>query len=541
MESEILFSKLWNRHPNTRGAVESHPPLPLPLPSLPLFCFLQMGKKHSLGALFFLPTPNHLNENMISLSSPTQHSSRGRLLLLSLSFLFVLLVLNEFNPSSPSFLLPSTTTTTTTAATFVGEQRTLSVCDSSASRMRNDSSTWRVGEKKGETEWRISEDHPWIKAKERSKVMLATSQAGNDEIFTSFLHTLAQLMPQTNIRAYAPDFLFDYKTVFDQLGIFPGGEFRDPKTFLHDVGEVNLYTGPNNWGMKADLIVLGSCEVDMPLYSKDLLRLWKARAKSEKFVLICMVHDAARLEGWLLEDGADFVKEGALRLLVASEHVKRSVVSQLDIWSDEPSTYQIGFDSLPVYTHLPILPIQLPAKLPRGEMLTHAAIAGSFHSTSRDYSSVIKDLQAELQADPTPWGYHPLSPSNPTSFSPNPTDAAVPPFVLHLVGHSNGQHQLPIPKELEHAVLVHNNLSSYHYYSAMTMMDVILPAFGGRGGYHETQASSSISLSIMCEVRCRSLSLSPCLSTLLSSSFPRLLLTFLPPPPPSPPPRRSPS
>lgn len=152
------------------------PPSLRDLPSLPLFCFLQMGKKHSLGALFFLPTPNHLNENMISLSSPTQHSSRGRLLLLSLSFLFVLLVLNEFNPSSPSFLLPSTTTT----ATLVGEQSTLGVCDSSSSRMRNDSSNWRAGGKKGETEWRISEDHPWIKAKERSKVMLATSQAGND-------------------------------------------------------------------------------------------------------------------------------------------------------------------------------------------------------------------------------------------------------------------------------------------------------------------------------------------------------------------------
>lgn len=82
------------------------------------------------------------------------------------------------------------------------------------------------------------------------------------EILTSFLSTLTSLMPQTNIRAYSHSFLFDYKSVFDSLNIFPNSAIHDPSTFLEDVAKQNLYTGPKNWGMKADLIVLGSCEVE---------------------------------------------------------------------------------------------------------------------------------------------------------------------------------------------------------------------------------------------------------------------------------------
>ena len=57
----------------------------------------------------------------------------------------------------------------------------------------------------------------------------------------------------------------------------------------------------------------------MPHYAPDLLKLWKGRAKSEKFNLVCLVHDASTM-GWLKEGaGAEFVREGALRLVVESE------------------------------------------------------------------------------------------------------------------------------------------------------------------------------------------------------------------------------
>lgn len=57
----------------------------------------------------------------------------------------------------------------------------------------------------------------------------------------------------------------------------------------------------------------------MPNYAPDLLKQWKSRAKSERFNLVCLVHDATTLD-WL-QDGpaAEFVREGALRLVVESE------------------------------------------------------------------------------------------------------------------------------------------------------------------------------------------------------------------------------
>lgn len=196
--------------------------------------------------------------------------------------------------------------------------------------------------------------------------------------------------------------------------------------------------------------------------------------------------------------------------------VKQYVVDLLDDLSDDPAMRQVSFDSVPVYTHVPMLPLPVPAKHVRGKVLTHAVIAGSFHSTSKDYSSVLNALLAELSgpppslshlylrpadlglpstADPVPWGYHPLSSSSP-SFAPNSTDA-IPSFVLHLVGHGH----LSVPKELEHAVLVHNSLSSYQYYSAMAMMDVILPAFVPRTSSGGGSCESHLSLSAFCFAR----------------------------------------
>lgn len=51
----------------------------------------------------------------------------------------------------------------------------------------------------------------------------------------------------------------------------------------------------------------------MEAFSADLWKQWQARDADDKFVLVCVVHNAFAT-GWLMEYGQDWVKAGALRL-----------------------------------------------------------------------------------------------------------------------------------------------------------------------------------------------------------------------------------
>ena len=57
----------------------------------------------------------------------------------------------------------------------------------------------------------------------------------------------------------------------------------------------------------------------MPAYAPELLKQWKSRAKSERFNLVCLVHEATTMDWLQTGAGAEFVREGALRLVVESE------------------------------------------------------------------------------------------------------------------------------------------------------------------------------------------------------------------------------
>lgn len=56
----------------------------------------------------------------------------------------------------------------------------------------------------------------------------------------------------------------------------------------------------------------------MEHFSQDLFKQYLARAEDDKFTLVCIVHNAFSVE-WLVEYGADWVREGALRVMPISE------------------------------------------------------------------------------------------------------------------------------------------------------------------------------------------------------------------------------
>lgn len=58
----------------------------------------------------------------------------------------------------------------------------------------------------------------------------------------------------------------------------------------------------------------------MAHFGKDLFKQYQARAADDKFTLVCIVHNAFSVD-WMLEYGADWVKEGALRIMPISDQL----------------------------------------------------------------------------------------------------------------------------------------------------------------------------------------------------------------------------
>lgn len=180
--------------------------------------------------------------------------------------------------------------------------------------------------------------------------------------------------------------------------------------------------------------------------------------------------------------------------------VKRAFIYNLDTFADTPGLHKIGYDTIPVHVHVPLLPLKLPERTqPQKSMLTNAVVQGNFDPNRRDYAGIFKDLLAELQLDPRPWGYHRVG--NEPEYIPNPT-LDITPFVLHLAGNGD----MVVPKELTNVVRIHKNLPYNDFFETMHSMDIAFTAFTSaskeetKGGYYEVQASSSVAMAMMCQV-----------------------------------------
>ncbi|KAL7414541.1 hypothetical protein BDY24DRAFT_385586 [Mrakia frigida] len=352
----------------------------------------------------------------------------------------------------------------------------------------------------GTGEYRWSEDHPWMKGKEHRRVMVASHFTAHEDVYMSLVHTLSSLLPSPkNVRVYAAEFRWGFADIVEQIGLYPGKTYHDPATLAGDLAKTDLFGAvKGDVGKKADMVVLGTCEIDMEHFSEDLFKQYLARPADDKFTLVCIVHNAFAVE-WLIKYGADWVKEGALRIMPISDHVKRAFLYHFDLWADTADTHQVGYEYVPVHVHIPVLPLKLPTKPAKNEMLTNAVIQGSFDPNRRDFEGVFQDLIEELDADPRPWGYHPLSSTtSPTTYLPIKDDPSIPPFYLHLAGNGD----ITVPEKLAHIVKVHVGLSYPDFFALMSSMDVALLAFSAsqKGGYFEVQASSSVAMAVMCEV-----------------------------------------
>ncbi|TFK88373.1 hypothetical protein K466DRAFT_489086 [Polyporus arcularius HHB13444] len=282
------------------------------------------------------------------------------------------------------------------------------------------------------------------------------------------------------IHVFAQPFPYGFQEVVDDLHLWKHQGVRaEHDTFINFL---NSETGDGG----VDLIVLGTCQYDLPYWYDALKDAWNRRDADHKFKIVCYVHNAKDMEWdrWI----PYWAQRNAIRLLAIGSHVAKAFQDKFAEAADsrDPHLFAADFEHVSVDVHIPVLDIpNLPAKeAPRH--LVRAVIQGKFEIERRDYVRIFQELIESLNEDPAAWGYYPLE--SRTAFEPN-HDSPIPPFQLLLVGSQ----YLGVPDELANVVVIYRDLPYMEFYDLIANSDIVLPAFADNS-YYEFRASSTVAL-----------------------------------------------
>ncbi|KAH9479939.1 hypothetical protein JR316_0008536 [Psilocybe cubensis] len=317
----------------------------------------------------------------------------------------------------------------------------------------------------------------------RRNVAVASTFGYHFDVYMAVVWTLQRVMKEGKVQVYTPGpFYFDFQRIVDTYKLY-NGTYKDYNTLVDDVTSVGGDGG-------IDLIVLGTCELDMRHWSEKLLAAWDARDSAHKFQIVCIVHDV-RDEAWQ-PTIQEWSRRNAIRLLPISQHVGNTFLRKFEdlARSTDVAIKSAGYEYIPVDAHIPILDLQgLPERTSTNRPFSNAVIQGSFSTDRRDYTRIFADLNHSLHVEPESWGYLPLG-DGPSFVQDTSIDQI--PFKLHLVGSG----WIDVPIELKQLVVFHTNLNYTEYYQLMSGMDACIPAFLAADDKNfKYQASSSI---VMC-------------------------------------------
>ncbi|KAI0750673.1 hypothetical protein C8Q80DRAFT_1153320 [Daedaleopsis nitida] len=318
----------------------------------------------------------------------------------------------------------------------------------------------------------------------RRNVSFATSFVYHGDVYMALAKSMGDIMDTeeapTQIHIFAQPFPFGFQEVLDDLHLWKHQGVREHHDKFIDF--LNSETGDGG----VDLIVLGTCQYDLPYWFDAFKDAWERRDADHKFKIVCYTHnlkdmDWQRWFPW-------WAQRNAIRLIAIGDHVAKGFQHKFAEAADSrvPELYTADFEHLPVDVHIPVLDIpNLPVK-PSPRPLTKAVIQGKFEAERRDYGHIFQELIDSMNEDATVWGYHPLD--GRTMFEPNHS-AATPPFQLLLVGSQ----YISIPPELGHVVVVHRDLPYKEFYELIAHTDIVLPAFADNS-YYDYRASSTVAL-----------------------------------------------
>ncbi|OBZ66784.1 GDP-mannose 4,6 dehydratase [Grifola frondosa] len=282
----------------------------------------------------------------------------------------------------------------------------------------------------------------------RKNVALATVFPHHFQVYMPLAWTLQQTFGSAangQVHVFAPPFGYGFQEVVDSMQVYRGVR-NEPEDFIRRVSE---RVGDD----VIDMVVLATCEVDLPYWHLELLAAWTLAMTLISFSSLY---------------GAQ-----PFRLLPIADNVAKAFRREFDNRADsvDPEIYSAAYEHIPIDVHVPVLDIKnLPEKA-SNRSLSKAVIQGQ---------------------DPHAWGYLPLEGRN--SFIPNPHSPAKP-FELLLVGAG----YLDVPDELAYMVSMYRDLDYEDFYTLIAEADVIIPAFVG-AAYYEFQASSTINLAVELDV-----------------------------------------
>ncbi|KAF9533596.1 hypothetical protein CPB83DRAFT_845535 [Crepidotus variabilis] len=284
---------------------------------------------------------------------------------------------------------------------------------------------------------------------------------------------------------------YGFNEVLNTTGIYHGEQFNY-NNLVDDMSATSLF--PSDPGAMIDVVVLGTCEFDMPYWSEKLLPVWDARPKDKRFTIVCIAHHIKDERTYVKVE--EWASRGALRYLTLSEHVSKAMYTHVRQKYNESSPLFPLSEKLKVDVHIPILPlVDTPRERLSPRKLSNVVIQGLLEAARRNYKTIMEDLTRALKEDPGLWGYlHPLEGT--VEFRPDPTPDASP-FHLHLLGSFRDFDQ--VPAELKHVVILHKDLQYLPYFELMQSMDIVLPAFSTHH-YYDEKASSTVVMSIQCNV-----------------------------------------
>ncbi|KAH9942981.1 uncharacterized protein BXZ73DRAFT_87432 [Epithele typhae] len=286
------------------------------------------------------------------------------------------------------------------------------------------------------------------------------------------------------ISLFVPEpFQLRFDEIVDELELWRHRGVRQLPEALVDY--VNSETGEGG----VDLIILGTCEVDLNYYQEGLVDAWERRDAEHKFKLVCIVHNAADV-GWQRHI-EHWSRRDAIRLLPIADHVAKSFRDKYARLADssDPHEYTAGFEDIPIDVHVPLhdaARLNLPRR-PFPRTLSRAVIQGTIDPSRRQYDRIFADLVDSIREDPQAWGYEP-TPDASGAYLPD-TRGPEEPFQLLLVGAGD----IPIPPALTHVVSIHHDVPYRDFYALVAAADIVVPAFADLG-YYDAQASSTVAL-----------------------------------------------
>ncbi|KAM5540566.1 hypothetical protein V8D89_005597 [Ganoderma adspersum] len=323
----------------------------------------------------------------------------------------------------------------------------------------------------------------------RKNIAIASSFPYHFDVYMAAAKTIGDVLDSEpeeaeergSINLFTPNFGFGFDDIVEELGLWRHRGTRGRPEEL--VNFINADRGASG----IDLIVFGTCEVDLGYWHDELVMAWDQRDAEHKFKIVCIVHNVEDTR-WQVHI-THWARRDAIRLLPIADHVKNTFRDKFNAVADssDPGLYTAGYQHIPIDVHVPILEIpHLPTKhLPR--QLVHAVIQGTLVANRRDYLRFFDDLIASLHEDAAAWGYLPLN--GRASFEPDFDSSRIPPFQLLLVGAGG----IEIPAELAFVATVHHDLAYKDFYTLVASADIVVPAFA-QFGYFRDQASSTVAL-----------------------------------------------